>query len=300
MIGKLFGVKMFDIEASSLCNLRCTFCPRDHLPKQGLMTIETFQNLLERIPLSLNTKLYFCGIGEPLLNPLLPKFIQMAKLKSPKTQLEIITNGMLLDEKHVPALLDSGLNVVFISANGIKKQTYESLMMGAKFDALLRNIGYLQEQNAIRKYPVKIAINFLLTQENHHSEGEIKSFWRNLGILHFNVINIHTRDGHHISEMTPLDQPGLHKKSCDIFEIITFTDWQGQVYYCCQDTYRRFPLGNFNQDTWRTIKRKKKQIVKKQTWLPICQQCTDTARHEKWSYVDKRCREVLLAAFKGR
>jgi 2-iminoacetate synthase ThiH len=37
-----------DIEATNRCNASCTFCPRDVMPDQGLMSRDTFEQALAR------------------------------------------------------------------------------------------------------------------------------------------------------------------------------------------------------------------------------------------------------------
>jgi MoaA/NifB/PqqE/SkfB family radical SAM enzyme len=75
-----------DIEPTNRCNANCAFCPRDRTPHQGLMSAEVFAQTLERAKefrataRSLfedsNVTITLCGLGEPLLNPRTPSFVQ--------------------------------------------------------------------------------------------------------------------------------------------------------------------------------------------------------------------------------
>ncbi len=80
------------IEITNICNLNCDFCPKHHRDKRQL-TIEEFDLLTDKIRGKVYF-LYFHLMGEPLLHPLLPQFISMARAKGFKTVLT--SNGTLL------------------------------------------------------------------------------------------------------------------------------------------------------------------------------------------------------------
>lgn len=80
------------IEITNTCNLNCDFCPKHHRQKRQL-SVEEFDLLTDRIRGKV-CFLYFHLMGEPLLHPLLPKFIMMARSKGFKTVLT--SNGTLL------------------------------------------------------------------------------------------------------------------------------------------------------------------------------------------------------------
>ena len=64
------------LEISNLCNLHCSFCPGTRR-KSKAMTVEEMAVLLPKLrPWS--DYLYFHLMGEPLLHPQLPVFLEMA------------------------------------------------------------------------------------------------------------------------------------------------------------------------------------------------------------------------------
>lgn len=80
------------IEVTNVCNLNCDFCPK-HDRKHRQLSLEEFDLLTERIRGKV-IFLYFHLMGEPLLHPLLPEFIRMARAKGFRTVLT--SNGTLL------------------------------------------------------------------------------------------------------------------------------------------------------------------------------------------------------------
>lgn len=87
--------KMIDrcyIEITNTCNLDCHFCPK-HQRKRRQLSAEEFDLLTDKVRDKV-CFLYFHLMGEPLLHPLLPQFITMAREKGFKTVLT--SNGTLL------------------------------------------------------------------------------------------------------------------------------------------------------------------------------------------------------------
>lgn len=80
------------IEITNVCNLACDFCPK-HGREARRMSEEEFDLVTERLK-GRSCFLYFHIMGEPLLHPLLPRFVMMAREKGFKTVLT--SNGTLL------------------------------------------------------------------------------------------------------------------------------------------------------------------------------------------------------------
>ena len=80
------------IEITNTCNLDCHFCPKHNRARRQL-TAEEFDLLTDKVRGKV-CFLYFHLMGEPLLHPLLPQFIMMAREKGFKTVLT--SNGTLL------------------------------------------------------------------------------------------------------------------------------------------------------------------------------------------------------------
>ena len=82
------------LEITNICNLNCVFCPKTDREKRRL-TLEEFNTLTTRLQGEIQF-LYFHLMGEPLLHPQLPQFIEMARAKGFVPV--ITTNGTLLSQ----------------------------------------------------------------------------------------------------------------------------------------------------------------------------------------------------------
>ncbi len=104
------------VEITNICNMNCSFCHgHSRVPRQ--MTEDEYAHVLQQ--LSGKTRhLYHHLMGEPLVHPLLPRFIQMAREAGFHPM--ITTNGTLL-ERLGDTILIPGLHKVNISLHSFEK-----------------------------------------------------------------------------------------------------------------------------------------------------------------------------------
>ena len=104
------------VEITNICNMNCSFCHgHNRTPRQ--MSEAEYARVLTQ--LSGKTQyIYHHLMGEPLVHPLLPRFIQMARQAGFFPM--ITTNGTLLDS-YGNALLGIGLHKVNISLHSFEK-----------------------------------------------------------------------------------------------------------------------------------------------------------------------------------
>lgn len=99
------------IEISNVCNLQCTFCPEVQRGKT-FMGPELFQKAARAVA-PLTETVCFHLMGEPLLHPRFQDYVAFCGgLGLP---VDITTNGILLDEKRMEALLHPALRQVNFS-----------------------------------------------------------------------------------------------------------------------------------------------------------------------------------------
>ena len=112
------------VEITNICNMNCSFCHgHSRAPRQ--MTEDEYARVLDQLA-GKTTYLYHHLMGEPLVHPLLPRFIQMAHQKGFRPMLT--TNGTLLDRLGDNLILP-GLHKVNISLHSFEgegQQSHES------------------------------------------------------------------------------------------------------------------------------------------------------------------------------
>ncbi len=145
--------------ASSYCNFRCSYCPHVHDDdkegnpltkniKYALMNMDTFKRIINQMKaFSQRTKcLNFAWYGEPLTNPEIADFVELAKREEVADVVSITTNASLLDSEMSNRLIEAGLDRIRISLQGLDTETY--LKVGGvrvDFEEIVNNIRYFHD-----------------------------------------------------------------------------------------------------------------------------------------------------------
>lgn len=103
------------VEVTNICNMNCSFC-HGHHQESRQMTEAEYAHILRQLQ-GKTRYIYHHLMGEPLVHPLLPRFIQMAFDAGFRPMLT--TNGTLLDLRG-DALLGIGLHKVNISLHSFE------------------------------------------------------------------------------------------------------------------------------------------------------------------------------------
>lgn len=106
------------IEPTVACNLDCITCFRNAWNEpNGRMSEETFAAIFESLKkMDPIPDVYFGGIGEPLFHPRTIEWIK--QVKSLGVKVEMITNATMLNEKIARKVIESGLDVLWVSLDG--------------------------------------------------------------------------------------------------------------------------------------------------------------------------------------
>ena len=126
------------IEVTNHCNLLCETCPRTFVTYEAPKTLawDDFLRIVEQFPEMERAVLH--GIGEPLLNKDLPRFI--AHLKARGVYVLFNTNATLLTEEWAHKLIESGLDELRVSIDGANPRTYAQIRGAPLFHKVLRNL----------------------------------------------------------------------------------------------------------------------------------------------------------------
>lgn len=126
---------------TNACNIGCSFCVfcgfcKKKISQVDMMDLDNIKKLEPYIDTA--DSIYGSGRGEPLLYNQFEEFMDYANQSGLASNLQISTNGMLLD-KYDPLILKD-LNMLTISFDSTEKKTFELLRYGAKFETVRDNI----------------------------------------------------------------------------------------------------------------------------------------------------------------
>ena len=111
------------VEITNICNMHCSFC-HGHRRKPGKMDETQFSRVLEQLRGQTNY-IYYHLMGEPLLHPQLPQFLQMASRRGFKSI--ITTNGTLLG-RFGSTLLENPVHKVSVSLHSFEQDDEETFI----------------------------------------------------------------------------------------------------------------------------------------------------------------------------
>ena len=128
------------IEPTNWCNIDCRTCMRNNWDVEtGFMSAATFERILSGIKaLPSPPTVMFSGIGEPLSHGRIATMIAAVKALGCRT--EMITNGTLLSEKRSRELIDAGLDLLWVSIDGARPESYADVRLGAELPLVLQNL----------------------------------------------------------------------------------------------------------------------------------------------------------------
>lgn len=191
-LAQIFKLRYLSIRFDPViaCNLRCQMCHfsdrkwrENH---KGVMSSEDVKRL-EEVFLKISYQFYIgCG-AEPTLYKNFTDLVKMAKLNNVPF-IGFVSNGQLLEEKHIRQFVEYGLNELTLSTHGVKMETYERLMENASYDKfkdLLATIDRVKEETG-SSLP-SIRINYTVNPDNLDELGE---FFKEFGQYHIDVLQI--------------------------------------------------------------------------------------------------------------
>ena len=263
------------IEISNLCNLSCRFCPGTKRPK-GRMDLERFSSILEKLK-GYTEFVYFHLMGEPLLHPDLPQFLDVAGKMGFKVILT--TNGTLLEERKELLLSSPAVHKVNISLHAFEANDL-SVPFETYVDGCL-NYGKAAEGNKLTVFRLwnsggEDKQNGLLLQK---LEEAFPKPWKD------------SRKGTQLAPKVYLepgekfDWPDLNAPEeegpyfCYGLRDQIGILWDGTVVPCCLDHEGDIPLGNILTQTMEEILESDRAkaiydgFSKKEAAEPLCQRC---------------------------
>jgi MoaA/NifB/PqqE/SkfB family radical SAM enzyme len=143
------------IDPSDACNLKCSFCPtsdNDLMQKNKRpliqMDFDSYKKIIDSLQqFKTNIKvLRLYSHGEPLINKNFYDIVKYAKASGKIDSVDTTTNGLMLHPKRNIEIIESGIDRINISINGLSKEQYQSFTRtNVNFDKLVSNIKHLYD-----------------------------------------------------------------------------------------------------------------------------------------------------------
>lgn len=242
--------KAVQIETTSLCNARCTFCPYEWVSRmfpRGVMGDELFFKIIRELaefqPLLIAPYLN----NEPLLDKKIIERIRQIRTAMPQTFIDISTNGSALTQSIAEKLLDPVLVIDEIKINfpTTDPEAYNRIT-GLNYERTLANIRDFVRLARQKQYSGKYRI--IIVESVNPKED--KAFWEKEGIEVKVYAKINRggiiQTGHATSDQISGCKYNREKSWLHILNT-------GEVILCCMDWFRQHRLGDLNMNSIKEV-----------------------------------------------
>lgn len=311
------------IEPTNTCNLRCPLCATgsgEMTRPNGQMSLLTFQQIMDKM----GDDIFFLLLyhqGEPYINKHFLDFVQLAKAKN--IYCTTSTNAHYFTEELIHRTIDSGLDSMIVSIDGVTQASYEQYRVKGNLNKVLDGLRRFVEIKKQRRSKIPLlALQFLVMKHNEHEIPEIKQLAKDIGVDRLLIKNIEVRSLQEARQWLPVNDryrrynfDGEHyevknsnKKSCPRPWLSTLINWDGTVVPCCFDKNAGHPMGNiveaadldkiWNAETFRKFR---SQLLNDRKSIDICRNCNQgfgsfipTFRSKKTSAVQTKSPFIII------
>ena len=273
-------------EVTDHCNAECVMCPRDvhKLGRpHGIMNIEKYKKSIDEVVELGCKQVVLTGFGEPMIDKTLEKKVEYANQKGLRTY--IISNASLLSRARATRLIKAGLDELRLSYYGMKKESYERVMVGLNFEVTMSNLlGFLELREELNSKKPRLEINWLVLPENEEDTEHFREFWEPKADA-IEIWKPHNfGDGR---DYRLRYEDVAMKDTCGRPENGPLQiQWDGEVIPCCYDYNNQIVLGNaFEQPVIEVLNGEKYRLLrfahreKKFNLFPYCDQCDQLLPH---------------------
>ena len=275
--------RLLNIEATSFCSANCSMCPRDCVKEFGYISMETIEQLIEKVKDYYLYEISISGRGEPTLHPRLVEIIN--KLRILNTTISVVTTTDGLNSNNYKSLVNN-LDILRISVSSIDKNIFYKVHRGLDYDKIWNNIDLLVNYN-----PKKLHIHLVGGEETYPALEQTVKYFKNNDVDNIYLFPLWNRGGnveeqeildirkrlvdkYHIyySEDEYLDEEKTkmlqNPNYCPIGDTSIVVNYKGEMIGCFQDFENITKVCKVN-DTKDFITSRGK-ILKK---MPVCQRC---------------------------
>ena len=182
LLGKPFSLVL---DTCSFCNLECVWCPtgqKRNTRTKCIMSYEKVIKIFKKLGPYLK-KVMLCNWGEPFLNKDLIREIMFIQ-KHYDLQLILSTNlNTTFSEEQASSLVNSDLDVLICSIDGIRQDTYETYRRKGNLSIALENLKLItkaKKENNTKK-PLVIW-QYLVFKHNEHELREAEKLAKEIGV----------------------------------------------------------------------------------------------------------------------
>jgi radical SAM protein with 4Fe4S-binding SPASM domain len=294
LLGSPFSLS---IEPTTACNLACPECPsglKQFSRPTGKLDLVLHRQMLAQVKKSVFYVNYYFQ-GEPFLHPQFLDLIREAKLAKMYTATS--TNAHFIDKAKALEIIDSGLDRLIISVDGITQATYEQYRVNGSLSKVLEASAFLVQAKKERSSSTPFLIfQFLAVKPNENEIPAVFNLAKEIGIDEVRIKTAQLYDFKNGNGLMPEQEEyaryakqsdgtyklkGRQGNHCWRMWSGSVLTWDGKVVPCCFDKDASHVLGNMKEQSFDQIWKSKayKQfrfsILKNRQEIDICKNCSE-------------------------
>jgi len=283
------------VEPTNICNLKCPLCTTGSGEMErvnGKMSLDTFQSIMDKM----GDDIFFLLIyhqGEPYINKHFFDFVRLAKEKN--IYVTTSTNGHYFTEENITKTIESGLDSMIVSLDGVTQESFEKYRVGGDLEKVIDGTKKLMAEKKKRKIRTpNVALQFLVMKHNESEVEQVRQLAKDMGVDRLLIKNIEVRTYDEALTWLPKDVKyrrydvkgndyvvkGIDKNSCARPWMSTLVNWDGEFVPCCFDKNGKYPMGNIHElpdfeNIWRgePINDFRKKLLTDRKQIDICANC---------------------------
>jgi radical SAM protein with 4Fe4S-binding SPASM domain len=288
------------IEPTTACNLGCPECPsglKQFTRPTGKLDLALHQTMLNQTSKSVFYINYYFQ-GEPFLHPQFLELIRQAKKH--KIYTATSTNAHFIDQKKAEEIIDSGLDRLIISIDGLTQETYENYRVHGNLAKVIEATKLLIAAKKEKKSETPhLIFQFLAVKPNEHEIPAVFTLGNELGIDEVRIKTAQLYDYKNGNSLMPENEKysryvrtsdGTYKlkyktgNHCWRMWSGSVLTWDGKVVPCCFDKDAQHVLGTIEQTPFTEIWNHKKYrgfrqaVLTGRNQIDICQNCSEGAK----------------------
>ncbi|WP_038028574.1 radical SAM/SPASM domain-containing protein [Thermonema rossianum] len=285
------------VEPTTACNLRCPECPsglRRFSRPTGKLSFELYRRMIDEVaPKALYLTLYFQG--EPYLHPQFFELVNYAHRKGLFTITS--TNGHFLDAERARHTVESGLDRLIVSIDGVTQQSYAAYRKEGQLQKVLEGIREIVAwKKKLRSLTPEVVLQFLVVRPNEHEIPAIRQLAKELGADRLVLKTAQIYDFEDGSPLIPTIERysryrqlpngkyaiknSLKNQCWRMWNGFVMT-WDGRLVPCCFDKDAQHQMGQFPQQSiaaiWQSppYRQFRQQLLHARKNIDICRNCSE-------------------------
>ncbi len=284
------------IEPTTSCNLRCPQCPsglRQFTRETGMLENPMLKKVIDELAPTLSYITFYFQ-GEPYLNKEFLSHVQYASQKNIYTATS--TNAHYLNEDTARKTVESGLDRLIISIDGIDQETYEKYRVGGYLEKVLEGTkNIVNWKKRLNSSTPHVIWQFIVFKHNENQIDKVKALGQKYGVDEVSIKTAQIYDYENNSTLIPQNEKYSRYTAAGISYrlknkllshcwrlwnscVIT---WDGQIAPCCFDKDAKYSLGSLKTHSFKEIWNNsnylkfRSSITKSRNKIDICSNCTE-------------------------